>query len=275
LTDRGSDLRQLTKELVEHFRNIAVAKVSDDAGGLLEFSEDEVEIYKKCASEVNIEQLTLLMSELLRLEGEVRNAINPRYTLELGLLRTSFIKGMTSIEDVLKMISGDEGGRPQRGYNEEQPSPSLESQPSKKKTIAVNTDAPAPLHQLDKDETWNQLIHTIDADDHRLACKLSEAKVINMNETELAIGFNGGMSVLADSIEKSSSIIKTKLQEISGRNMRIKISSLPKQKTGPDIQQIKEEVFAEPIVQDAMKIFNSSLIRVKSLKADPSEDENK
>ncbi len=83
------------------------------------------------------------------------------------------------------------------------------------------------------------------------------------------------MSFLADSIEKSSSIIKAKLHEISGRNLRLKISSLPKQKNGPDIKQIKEEVFAEPIVQDAMKIFNSSLIRVKSLKDEPTGDENK
>jgi len=272
LTDRGSDLRQLTRELVEHFRNIAIAKVSDDAGGLLEFAEDEIEKYKLYAAAVNIEQLTLLLSELLRLEGEVRNAINPRYTLELGLLRTSFIKGMTSIEDVLKMISGQTGGSPLQGDTEESPIPLMGSQLSKKKTVAVNTDVPAPSQQYDKDETWKQLINKIDADDHRLACKLSEARVIDMNDTELAIGFNGGMSVLSDSIEKSSSIIKAKLQEISGRNMRIKISSLPKQTTGPDMQQIKEEVFAEPIVQDAMKIFNSSLIRVKSLKEKDKTD---
>jgi DNA polymerase-3 subunit gamma/tau len=272
LTDRGSDLRQLTKELVEHFRNIAIVKVSDDAGGLLEFSEDEVQRYKKYASGVNIEQLTLFMSELLSLEGEVRNAINPRYTLELGLLRTSFIKGMTSIEDVLKMISGQAGSSPLPGDTEASPSPSVVSQPLKKKTVADQPVAPAPIQKLDKDDTWKQLIDRLDADDHRLACKLAEARVIDINETELAIGFNGGMSVLADSIEKSSGVIKAKLLEISGRNLRLKITSLPKQKNGRDIQQIKEEVFAEPIVQDAMKIFNSSMIRVKSLKHEDKTD---
>jgi DNA polymerase-3 subunit gamma/tau len=272
LTDRGSDLRQLTKELVEHFRNIAIVKVSDDAGGLLEFSEDEVQRYKKYALGVNIEQLTLFMSELLSLEGEVRNAINPRYTLELGLLRTSFIKGMTSIEDVLKMISGQAGSSPLPGDTEASPSPSVVSQPLKKKTVADQPVAPAPIQKLDKDDTWKQLIDRLDADDHRLACKLAEARVIDINETELAIGFNGGMSVLADSIEKSSGVIKAKLLEISGRNLRLKITSLPKQKNGRDIQQIKEEVFAEPIVQDAMKIFNSSMIRVKSLKHEDKTD---
>lgn len=271
LTDRGSDLRQLTKELVEHFRNIAIIKVSNDAGGLLEFSQEEIEKFKQYSSGVNIEQLTLLLSEMLRLESEVRNAVNPRYTLELGLLRTSFIKGMTSIEDVIKMISGQEGGSPPPGDTTVSSSPLVDSQPLKKKTVADQTDPPAPIQQLDKDETWKQLINKIDAEDHRLACKLAEASVIDISETELAIGFNGGMSFLTDSIEKSSDIIKAKLQEISGRNLRLKITSLPKQKNGPDIQQIKEEVFAEPIIQDAMKIFNSSLVRIKSLK---DEDKN-
>ncbi len=268
VTDRGNDLRQLTKELVEHFRNIAIVKVSDDAGALLEFSEDEIEKYTQYASKVTIEQLTLLLSELLRLEGEVRSTINPRYTLELGLLRTSFIKGMTSIEDVVKMISG----QTLPSDTAESHAPETDAESLKKKTVATDIAVPPPVQEFDKDETWKQLINKIDADDHRLACKLSEAKVINMNESELAIGFNGGMSVLADSIEKSSSVIKAKLQEISGRNMRIKISSLPRHKAGPDIQQIKNEVFAEPIVQDAMKIFNSSLIRVKSLKEEDKTD---
>jgi len=104
LTDRGSDLRQLTKELVENFRNIAIVKVTENAEELLEFSREEVQQLRKLTSNVSIEQLTLLLSELLKLEGEVRNSINPRYTLELGLLRTSFIKGMTSIEDILKIL---------------------------------------------------------------------------------------------------------------------------------------------------------------------------
>jgi DNA polymerase-3 subunit gamma/tau len=269
LTDRGSDLRQLTKELVEHFRNIAVVKVAEDAGGLLEFSQEEIEQYKQNASGISIEQLTLLLSELLRLEGEVRTAVNPRYTLELGLLRTSFIKGMVSIEDVLKMIAGDKTISADAPYTASATGPE-----QKKKTPASSgiSEDPEKPGQLDKEGTWKQLINNINADDHRLACKLAEAKVININETEVLIGFNGGMSVLADSIEKSSGIIKAKLREISGRNLKLKISSLPKHQAAPDVRQIKEEVFAEPIVQDAMKIFNSSLIRVKSLKKEDKEE---
>ena len=281
LTDRGSDLRQLTKELVEHFRNIAVVKITGDAGELLEFSDDEVQKLRDLASDVSIEQLTLLLSELLKIEGEVRSAINPRYTLELGLLRTSFVKGMTSIENILEMLNDPAA---QNETSEPKPVPEKKSSKTEKKTeindhpdsgnitdISNKTetsDHPDSGNITDisnKEEVWRRLLKKIDSEDHLLSCKLAEAKLIKLTDSELSIGFNGGMSVLADSVKSKSSVIQPILQKISGQNLRLKILSLPKKEPQKDNKQIKEEVFAEPLVKDAIKIFDGSLLRVKSL----------
>ncbi|GBD95424.1 MAG TPA: DNA polymerase III subunit gamma/tau [Nitrospirae bacterium] len=261
LSDRGSDLRQLTKELVEHFRNIAVVKVTEDAEGLLEFNREEVQRLQSLSSGTNIEKLTLLLTELLRLEGEVRNAVNPRYSLELGLLRMSFIKGMASVEDILKMIDGS--GVPEDVRSPEPLSRDTVSVTEKKTEIPKPPAAGTKSGMPAKEEVWQRLLEKIDSEDHLLACKLAEAKVMNINETELAIGFNGGMSVLADSIKSKSSIIKPVLKQISGHNLKLKILSLPKEESKKDIKKIKEEVFSEPVVKDAMRIFNASLLKVK------------
>jgi DNA polymerase-3 subunit gamma/tau len=264
LTDRGSDLRQLTRELVEQFRNIAVVKVTGDAEGLLEFSPEDVQRLQQHASGVNIEQLTLLLTELFKMEVEVRNAINPRYTLELGLLRTSFVKGMTSFENILKMLGNSEAqsGIPpvERAPKESSPSVKEKKTPLKNETAPVNAQG-----AFNKEELWKSLLEKVDSEDHLLFCKLSEARVINLNETELAIGFNGGLSVLADSIKSKSSIIKPLLQNISGHNLKLKILSLPKEETRKDKKKIKEEIYSEPLVKDALRIFDGSLLRVKSL----------
>jgi DNA polymerase-3 subunit gamma/tau len=263
LTDRGSDLRKIARELVEHFRNIAIVKVTEEAGELLEFTEEEVQGLRHSASGVSIEQLTLLLTELLRLEGEVRNAIHPRYTLELGLLRTSFVKGMTSIKDVLKML-----GEQKDHFEVPKPEPAPESSHSvvEKKTEPVKKpEGKNGLDMPNKEKLWHRLIEKVDSENHLLACKLAEAKPVNLTETEFSIGFNGGMSVLADSIEKNSSVIKPILQKLGGNNLRLKILSLPDKKTRKNINEIKEEVFSEPLVKNAMRIFKGSLVRVKSL----------
>ncbi|UCD35275.1 MAG: DNA polymerase III subunit gamma/tau [Nitrospiraceae bacterium] len=272
LTDRGSDLRQLTRELVEHFRNIAVVKVMEDPGRLLEFSGEEIEHFRHQADGVGVEQLTLLLAEILRLEGEVRNAVHPRYVLELGLLRTSFVKGMTSIDTIMRTLQ-EPGG--QRQVPAPASSPEKNIPPAaEKKTPPAGPPKPADSGQgLRKDHLWEKLIERVDSQDHRLACKLSEARIIDLSTTELSIGFNGGMSVLADSIRSRSSVIKPILQEISGRNLKLKILSLPNDESKKDKKRIKEEISAEPLVKDALRIFEGSLINVKSLQHDEKTNE--
>ena len=263
LTDRGSDLRQLTKELVKHFRNIAVEKITRDAGGLLEFSDEEVQRLRDLSSDVSMEQLTLLLSELLKIDSEVRSAINPRYTLELGLLRTSFVKGMTSVESILKMLN--ESPENHEITEEKTGTGKKPSAPEKKTEVKRIPDTENKTDIRNKEGIWQRLLEKVDSKDHLLACKLSEARLLNLTTSELSIGFNGGMSVLADSIKSKSSIIQPILRRLSGHNLKLNILSLPGEKAKKDNKKIKEEVFAEPLVKDALRIFDGSLLRVKSL----------
>ncbi len=305
LTDRGSDLRQIARELVEYFRNIAILKVTTDAEELLEFTEEEAKALREMSVEMNIQQLTLLLTELLKLETEVRNSINPRYTLELGLLRTSFVKGMTSVEDILKMI-GDPGDmelahepvpqpimksapqpapKPQPAskpfYAPEpvsEPEPDIPAEPAVQKEpeiaaepeiIAPEIAAP-PVQQnehvdLSKEDILKKLVDMVDPEDHLLACKLAEAKAVRLTQTDLSIGFAGGMFVLASSIEKNMSVIRPMLQQLSGKKLNLKILTLPNEKNGKDIKELKEEVFADPLVKSAMKVFGAALLNVKPL----------
>lgn len=272
LTDRGSDLRQLTRELVEHFRNIAVLKVTDDAEALLEFNPEDVQRLGDLASDVSIEQLTFLLAELLRLEGEVRNAINPRYTLELGLLRTSFVKGMTSIHEILEMLEDAKGHHEvpkPTPLHKKPPPPAIEKKTAAVEQHGAGGDPAVP----DKETVWQRFLERVSTDDHLLACKLAEAKVINLTASELSIGFNGGMSVLADSVKRKSSFIKPILQTISGRNLQLKILSLPGKEPKKDKKKIKEEICSEPLVRDALRIFDGSLVKVKPLDDDKNSEQ--
>ena len=274
LTDRGSDLRQITKELVEHFRNMAIVKITGDAGELLEFSQEDVQQLSDLTAGVSIEELTLLLTELLKLEGEVRNAMNPRYTLELGLLRTSFIKGMTSISSVLEMFGSTENIASETVERKPRPAPAAPpAAPTEKKTLAAVQQAPAVRPDLPEiEELWRRLLEEIDSEDHRLSLKLAEARPVDLTATELCIGFNGGMSVLSDSINSKSPVIQPLLRKISGHNLKLKIVSLPKEETGKEARDVRGEILSEPLVTEALKRFSGSLLRVKPLEGNNVPD---
>ncbi len=170
---------------------------------------------------------------------------------------------MTSIENILKMLNDPAA---QNEASEPKPMPEKKSSETEKKTeINDHPDSGNITDISNKEEVWRRLLEKIDSEDHLLSCKLAEAKLIKLTDSELSIGFNGGMSVLADSIRSKSSVIQPILQKISGQNLRLKILSLPKKEPQKDNEKIKEEVFAEPLVKDAIKRFDGSLLRVKSL----------
>jgi DNA polymerase-3 subunit gamma/tau len=262
LVDRGNDLRQITKELVENIRNIAVVKISANAEDLLEFSKEEITNLNHLSANVTLEELTLLLTELLRLEGEMKSAINPRYTLELGLLRTTFVKGMTSVDEIIKLLgtAGDQRPLPDTSSAEL-------SRTEKKTESPKETPDSFKPETVDGGVIWEKLLASLDEKDHLLACKLAEAKPLKVTDSEFSIGFNGGMAVLADLIKKNSGTIESILERITGNKIKLKILSL-KDEQQKSIKTIKEEIFSEPIVKDAMKRFQGSLIRVKPLEGE-------
>jgi DNA polymerase-3 subunit gamma/tau len=264
LSERGYDLKTMVRELIEHFRNIAVVKVVDEPEKFLEFTEEEVNKLRSQASQLSTEELTLLLSEFLKLDNEVKNSLNPRYTLELGLLRTSFIKGMTSIPELLKRLSSQDELNEQIDKNKREKTPLKKNTFNKTLSINEKKENKTQISHDPQNRLWEQVIETMKTKDQLLACKLAEAKLININETVLTIGFNGGMSVLADSVKKKAPVIESIIEEVAGNQMRLNIVSLPVSEINAN--EIKEKIFSDPFVKNAMELFNGTLLRVRSLK---------
>ncbi|MBI4686380.1 MAG: DNA polymerase III subunit gamma/tau [Nitrospirae bacterium] len=279
LVDRGHDLRPFVKELVEHFRNLAVIKIADRPGDLLEFTESEIENLKDQASKISIEELTLLMTQLLKLEAEIRFAVNPRYTLELGLLRTSFFKGMTSIGSLLEKLGKTE---PETYHSPSKPHTASHSVAEKPEAMQKKTTHEAIAEQKPEDRTdgtaiegisetgnaeelWQKVIEKIEATgNHLLACKLGEATVSGLSKTDLSIGFNGGMAVLVDTVRKNTHLIENTINNVTGQKLKLKVVQLSgKGKKG--IREVKEDILADPTVKNAIEIFNGRVLEMKSL----------
>ena len=264
LTERGYDLKPVTKELVGHFRNLAVVKIVEKPDEFLEFTGEEIRKLQHQASQVNIEELTLLLTELLKLETEVKSAVNPRYSMELGLLRTSFIKGMMSLPELLKKLNRTdkhESSSPQKSEN---------GTAIKKDRVSDSIDK---SEMKNKNELWSAILEKLKSRDQLLACKLAEAKVIDITNKILTIGFNGGMSVLADSVVKNSHLVEMIVKEVTGNQLKLKIMSLPEAKK--NMNEVKEKVFSDPFVKNALELFNGMLLEVKSLENDDNSDQER
>jgi len=105
LYDSGTDFRAFTREFLQFIRTLLISKITssaEDAG----LSDIEREFMAKTLPSVTEEELTLLLSEAIKIETEVRNAFSPRIALEVGLIKASLLSSLRPVGDIIKRIQG-------------------------------------------------------------------------------------------------------------------------------------------------------------------------
>jgi DNA polymerase-3 subunit gamma/tau len=107
LVERGTDLRAFAKDLIRFFRDMLVAKVASSTDGLLELSEEERTAIDSIISSFPEEHLTLVLSEIIKAEADVRTAFSPRVSLEMSLLRASYLDSFIDINEAISSLGGD------------------------------------------------------------------------------------------------------------------------------------------------------------------------
>jgi len=105
LSENGADFRSFTKELVQFFRDLLVASVVRKPEDALDLNPEELAVVKEIISTSSEDQLTLMLSEIMKAETDVRNSSAPRLALEMALIRASFLSSMKPLKEVIENIN--------------------------------------------------------------------------------------------------------------------------------------------------------------------------
>src|SRR6185369_15829459 len=115
----GCDLRRFARDLLEHFRNLAVAKVSD--GALLpDLADEEVRALREQAARIPAEDCDRAFRILLETDEEVGRAAYPKLVLEMALLRLTALPPLVPVDELLQRL-GDLEGRGRAGGSTSRP----------------------------------------------------------------------------------------------------------------------------------------------------------
>ena len=101
---KGRSIRQFASDLLEHSRNLLVAKTTNGMASVLDYSNEYITLLKKQAEEISINELMRYIKHFGQLEYELRNAISPRILLEIALLKLSEVQMDTSPESMMTKI---------------------------------------------------------------------------------------------------------------------------------------------------------------------------
>ncbi len=145
LISGGNDLRNFCRDVLGLFRDLLVFKVAIGEDHLFEgaaFSRDEMQAMAAYFSEAD---LLRFFNSLAETEASLREAVHPRYVLEIGLVKLIEMRSVTSMESIIERLDALAAGTPLPEITTAERAQSAPvSEPVAEKKTLKTEPAPAP-----------------------------------------------------------------------------------------------------------------------------------
>jgi DNA polymerase III subunit gamma/tau len=281
LERNGQNLQHFSRELSRFFRNLLVARIAGSDTRLIAASPRERSQMQQTAAGFAEEDLTRYLQLSLDLFGDLQYSLQPRFHLEIGLLKMIQAGRLTGIEQAIADLGGSPvvpKAIPSKPVSPPPQSPPVRTGPSPfeldlaKKTAAVQAPAPvapkamgAPPEGMD----WRQTLHgalselglafTADAVEHSdFAFAAGELQVVVPKEFQLMMN--------ADELQKA-------IRHLGMTPPKIKIAAGVVQAAAPVVVKAKpveddvtRDALANPEVQRFREVFGGEVRNVRNLK---------
>jgi len=249
---RGHDLRNFCRDLLAHFRDLLVTKVSGNEE-LLESAVCEPQELKRQADLFSESDLVRFFHSLAETETKLRAATQPRYQLEIGIVKLMELRGVESISEIIQRLAALEtslGGQPSTsssrtrsgsggsstGSSRSNPErPPTSSRPAGSSFTAA---AVSPALEREVDENVEAVIPPVEAsiidrvksvlENQRkmlLVTALDAAQTAVLEESELYIEFAPDARVHRDTLSRLESIklVQDACRQVVGKEIGIRI----------------------------------------------------
>jgi DNA polymerase-3 subunit gamma/tau len=270
--DHGCDVRQFCGELMEHVRNLLVAKIVPDAGDLIELGPDEQGEIKADAARLTVDHIQELFRVFLQAEDGLRASQYPWFVVEMAAVRASRVGQEQATpapaRPETKVVpkasesgpaSAPRTGRPQATH--EAPPPSARQEP-------VNLD-------------WEAVVARVLAERPNIGAFLEESGLVGVAGDLVTFGFPAaaGTSMKMMQQESYQQAVAEACSALADRRLRVRVVSLESGTAAPTAAQLRlereatrerhlrDEALANPLVQEALSVFGGEVKEVRRSRA--------
>jgi DNA polymerase-3 subunit gamma/tau len=248
LSTHGKDLGRLVSDLLNHFRNLLIFRVSGGDLGMLEVSEAEATSLGEQSKLVEAQGLTRIMEVLAETEMRLRDASSKKILVEVMLLKAIEARSAVSLDSVLQQLRDlrEGGGReivsipspqtpvpaspapaPKPFRAEASTSTGAVSAPPASTTLHEAPAAAGPPHSqpaVQLSDLWRNLIDAVGRVSAFTRSYLLEAHPVSFAKNLLTIGFDPEFQdhiALVD-VARNHTLLQTKLAELGHPNVQLK-----------------------------------------------------
>lgn len=203
---QGRDLPRLSRDLVEHFRNLLVARLTEgqketigegrspsaSAAPLLDLPDQEIEDITRQVSSLSVDTLMDYFTFMSAGDEEVARSAFPRFALEATLVRLSTLPRTIPVSEIVERLEGLErrlsGGKRSEPHRSA-PEPSHVAEMSD--PDADRSDQSLPVHDAPGDpqrEVWGRFVGFVGKEKKFLASHLEQVFPLKLPPGKLEIG---------------------------------------------------------------------------------------
>ncbi len=273
LERNGGSPQHFSRELSRYLRNLLVTRISGANSRLVTASPSERAEMARIAASFSEEDLTRYLQLALDLFRDLQFSLQPRFHLEIGLLKMVQAGKLTSIEEALASI-GPSAAAPKPQTPSPSPKPSVVASPPSSLRAAPPASAPAvptPPAVPSASDDWRAKLHAA-MNEKGLAFS---ADAIAQSEVALV---NNELQITAPKqfqLDLGQEEIRTALKHLGFPTLRFKVNfgevkSAPAPMQPPKPAQKDDEVteraLSHPEVQRFRELFGGEVRTVRNLK---------
>lgn len=230
----GKDIKNLIDDLIDHFRNLMVCKVSSDLDEIISLPEEIVEQLKAQASTIEVNDIIRILNILSTTQDAIKVSSNPRVLAEVSIMKLSqpmfdeskesLLKRISNLEEVIKSGKININNNVEIESKKEAKGTSEENEAEVEEEVFYEEVKSEDVELIEK--SWENILTHIKKDKNMpVYAILREAKEFNVSANNLYIVFDDSFAFAKNKLsdEKTRNYIESVIREILNRSFSIKI----------------------------------------------------
>jgi len=269
----GRDLGRLSRDLVEHFRNLLVVRLAKAdakeaeavAGQLLDLPDQEIEDLRTQVADISTETLLDYFDFMAIGDEEVNRSANPRFPLETVLVRLATLPKTLPITQLLERLEKLEKSLPRA---ERSASTSVQAEVAPTPQAVASAAPVGGSFAGDKDNLWQSFVSFVGREKKFLASHLTAGSALELppGQLKIAVAERHHLNYLQD--PDNLSLLKNLAKRFFGDDVAVHITAVSSETLGHKDETTRNESMSQggegsAMVKEALRIFGGSIKTVR------------
>ncbi|MDU2111124.1 MAG: DNA polymerase III subunit gamma/tau [Clostridiales bacterium] len=269
----GKDVRNLVNDLIDHFRNLMVCKISNDLDEIISLPEETIDLLKQQAETIDTNNLIRILNILSETQDGMKISSNPRVLMEVTMMKIAQPMFDESKEALIKRIENleqkiESGNIKVNHISTNQTVDNFnENNQQNSNIVEKQEDENIEYENLKGDDiklvekSWKKILQKMKEDKNQvIRALLQDVDSFNISEDTLYIIFTDNYSFAKSRLDSPATIqyVEKVIREVLNRSFSVKIAL--KSQLANLNTEIKKEDKGEQILKN---IVSEDILEVK------------